>query len=243
MSITTGALDCSTPVGGSLMDVMPVSRESALPDASSLRLASAASSTRIIVSRSFDSISFQNQLGPQDALHALCSTVSTIPMIAESIAAPGLPVVLVEADHPSRTTTTVSPTPASTESRASKSSPPSEPSGLIGRTTIILLFSYRGSFWVATTLPITRASIINWMLNHQGRRRNRFRAGQLRSFTFLHSFVSRETLSQLYQLSCNRTALERAEMEKKLPGRDTKRLPHLCPRQPNQSQPSADLCC
>ena len=47
--------------------------------------------------------------------------------MAESIAAPGRPVAAVEADHPSRTTTTVSPTPASTESSASISSPAAVP--------------------------------------------------------------------------------------------------------------------
>ena len=44
---------------------------------------------------------------------------STTPTIAESIAAPAWPVAAVEALHPSCTISTVSPTPASTESSAS----------------------------------------------------------------------------------------------------------------------------
>src|ERR1041385_7881337 len=44
---------------------------------------------------------------------------STTPTIAESIAAPAFPVAAVEAPQPSCTISTVSPTPASTESSAS----------------------------------------------------------------------------------------------------------------------------
>src|SRR5215216_3344193 len=47
------------------------------------------------------------------------STRSTTPTIAESIAAPAFPVAAVDALQPSCTISTVSPTPASTESSAS----------------------------------------------------------------------------------------------------------------------------
>src|SRR5262249_30984835 len=59
-----------------------------------------------------------------------CSMESTTPTIAQSIAAPASPVEAVEADHPSWTTITMSPSPASTESSASIEAPRGVPSGL-----------------------------------------------------------------------------------------------------------------
>src|SRR5215470_5262871 len=56
---------------------------------------------------------------------------STTPTIAESIAAPACPVAAVDALQPSCTISTVSPTPASTESKANTEEPVSSPSGVI----------------------------------------------------------------------------------------------------------------
>src|SRR5215813_2987203 len=66
-----------------------------------------------------------------------CSMESTTPTIALSIAAPASPVEAVEADQPSWTTITMSPSPASTESSASIEAPRGVPSGLIGWTSIM----------------------------------------------------------------------------------------------------------
>src|SRR5262245_21428699 len=153
--------------------------------------------------------------------------VSTTPTIAESIAAPGLPVDEVDADQPSRTTTTVSPTPASTESSASSSSPASEPSTFIGRTTRIRLPSYLASFCVATTLPTTRPRII------------RSTSTVAVISDSLVSFPALKTPNQLFQQSCNRKALLRAETERKLHVHDTRRPLHQRQRRRNQWRSSA----
>src|SRR5262249_12036342 len=55
------------------------------------------------------------------------------------------------------TTSTVSPTPASTVSTATRYPPSAFPRGSTGRTTSSLLLTRRGSFRVATTVPTIRA--------------------------------------------------------------------------------------
>src|SRR5262245_9178058 len=69
------------------------------------------------------------------------SIKSTTPTMALSIAAPGSPVDAVDADQPSWTTMTTSPSPASTESRARMLAPRAVPSRLIGCTNIIRAFA------------------------------------------------------------------------------------------------------
>src|SRR6185503_5509231 len=81
-----------------------------------------------------------------------------MPTTAASIGQSFMPAA-IRAELP-LTMRTVSPTPASTVSTATRYAPSDLPCGSIGRATSSLLLTSRGSFRVATTVPTTRARII-----------------------------------------------------------------------------------
>src|SRR5690606_34536742 len=87
----------------------------------------------------------------------LTSTWSTMPTMAASTGQSFRPDAM-RAELP-LTIRTVSPTPASTVSTATRKLPSGVPDGSTGRATSSLLLTSRSSFRVATTVPTMRARI------------------------------------------------------------------------------------
>src|SRR5262249_25360400 len=90
---------------------------------------------------------------------SLTSTASMMPTIAASTGQSFIPAA-IRAELP-LTTSTVSPTPASTVSMATRYAPSAFPCGSICLTTISLLLTRRGSFRVATIVPTILARSID----------------------------------------------------------------------------------
>src|SRR5471030_218801 len=88
--------------------------------------------------------------------YSLISTSSTMPTMEASTGQSFRPAAM-RAELP-LTTSTVSPTPASTVSMATRWLPSALPRGSIGRTISSLLLTSRGSLRVATTVPTILAN-------------------------------------------------------------------------------------